>query len=431
MFGGGRGDVEKVKNKIKKIHTTSNFGPLRTDTDNYSGSVYYEQCFYNHPIEEHGPFSHSNSIRVIDAHGSIRNGYVGYTNVKISGSEVHPDDAYDGGDHPYDAYTYHVDGTVKTTSIQPIELPKLPNPFDKNKENADKGNQNNGLPENSPANANDRTRDLTGSGNLPNSTNGQPESGDVANNGEVPLPQASGWKDILDGGLGFADGLAKSFFDEAKTTADAVTHPVDTTKNLANAAKTVAGNPTAAGKAVQQTFADAIDEKVANYDKAQTAYQRGFEVGTIPVAIVGAVLPSSAAGKAKAVTEVAKAVDKASDAANAAKKVGSGNSSHIWSKGPEPTPSANAYRHWKDHGSDFPQYHNAKEYVEGANNFVKNPPNGTLSKVRTVRSPGDTVYYHPSTNTFAVKSKDETVKTRGCIRLAQKIVKFHTIFARF
>ena len=170
MFGAGRGDVEKVKNKIKKIHTTSNFGPLRTDTDNYSGSVYYEQRFYNHPIEEHGPFSHSNSIRVIDAHGSIRNGYVGYTNVKISGSEVHPEDAYDGGDHPYDAYTYHVDGTVKTTSIQPIELPKLPNPFDKNKENVDKGNQNNGLPENNPIDANDRTRDLTATGNpnLPN-----------------------------------------------------------------------------------------------------------------------------------------------------------------------------------------------------------------------------------------------------------------------
>ena len=321
MFGGGRGDVEKVKNKIKKIHTTSNFGPLRTDTDNYSGSVYYEQRFYNHPIEEHGSFSHSNSIRVIDAHGSIRNGYVGYTNVKISGSEVHPDDAYDGGDHPYDAYTYHVDGTVKTTSIQPIELPKLPNPFDKNKENADKGNQNNGLPENSSADANDRTRDLTATGDpsLPN-TEADGNNG-FNNNGEVPLPQASGWKDILDGGLGFADGLAQSFFDEAKTTADAVTHPVDTTKNLANAAKTVAGNPTVAGKAVQQTFTDAIDEKVANYDKAQTAYQRGFEVGTIPVAIVGAVLPSSAAGKAKAVTEIAKAVDKASDAANAAKKV--------------------------------------------------------------------------------------------------------------
>ena len=115
--------------------------------------------------------------------------------------------------------------------------------------------------------------------------------------------------------------LAKSFFDEAKTTADAVTHPVDTTKNLANAAKTVANNPTSVGKAVQQTFADAIDKKVANYDKAQTAYQRGFEVGTIPVATVGAVLPSSAAGKAKAVTEVAKAVDKASDAVDAAKKV--------------------------------------------------------------------------------------------------------------
>ena len=95
----------------------------------------------------------------------------------------------DGGDHPYDIYTYHVTGTVKTTSIQPIELPKLPNPFDKNKENVDKGNQNNGLPENNPIDANDRTRDLTATGNpnLPN-TEADRNNG-FNNNGEASV----GW----------------------------------------------------------------------------------------------------------------------------------------------------------------------------------------------------------------------------------------------
>ena len=47
---------------------------------------------------------------------------------------------------------------------------------------------------------------------------------------------------------------------------------------------------------------------------------------------MGAVLPSSAAGKAKAVTEVAKAVDKASDAANAAKKAENVAKSDVKSK---------------------------------------------------------------------------------------------------
>ena len=324
MFGAGRGTVEKVRNTIKPTaNTSSNAGPLRLDAQSYAGYVHYEQRFSNHPLSEHGPFVNDLTMEVGDFHGSIINGQAGVAKAKITGREWHPADAYDaadGGDHPYDSYYYYVHGTVLSVSVQPLELPKLPsfsNPFSKNSQN----NQNNGLPENNPADANDRTRDLTATGNpsLPN-TEADGNNG-FNNNGEVPLPQASGWKDILDGGLGFADGLAKSFFDEAKTTADAVTHPVDTTKNLANAAKTVANNPTLVGKAVQQTVADAIDEKVANYDKAQTAYQRGFEVGTIPVAIVGAVLPSSAAGKAKAVTEIAKAVDKASDAVDAAKKV--------------------------------------------------------------------------------------------------------------
>ena len=40
--------------------------------------------------------------------------------------------------------------------------------------------------------------------------------------------------------------------------------------------------------------------------------------------------------------------------------------------------------------------------------FVNNPPAGTLTKVR---NNGETVYYNPSTNTFAVKRADGAPKT--------------------
>ena len=94
-------------------------------------------------------------------------------------------------------------------------------------------------------------------------------------------------------------------------------------------------------------------------------------------------IPFFKAGKA------VKAADKVGDAVDAAKKAekagdtatdvaGAGNSSHIWSKGRQPSSVDNAYGHWTKHGSDFPQYRNAKEYAEGANDFVKNPPPGTL-----------------------------------------------------
>ena len=200
MFGAGRGKVEKVRNTINKITDTFKMGPLSIDTDQYSGYVYYEQRFSNHPLSEHGSFFNSDTIKIGDIHGNIFRGNLGYTNAKINGYETHPVDGYDaadGGDHPYDIYTYHVTGTVKTTSIQPLELPKLPkfsNPF--SNKNADIGQNKNGLPENNPADANDRTRDLVGSGNLPNTL---PESGDITeNNGEVPLPKSENYPPCVD-----------------------------------------------------------------------------------------------------------------------------------------------------------------------------------------------------------------------------------------
>ena len=210
MFGAGRGTVEKVRNTIKPTaNTSSNAGPLRLDAKSYAGYVHYEQRFSNHPLSEHGPFVNDRTMEVGDFHGSIINGQAGVAKAKITGREWHPADAYDaadGGDHPYDSYYYYVHGTVHSVSVQPLELPKLPNPF--SNKNADVGQNESKLPENNPADANDRTRDLTGSGNLPNSPNGQPES--VANNGEVPLPQdvtkdKSNWTtdlaDVFWGGL--------------------------------------------------------------------------------------------------------------------------------------------------------------------------------------------------------------------------------------
>ena len=50
----------------------------------------------------------------------------------------------------------------------------------------------------------------------------------------------------------------------------------------------------------------------------------------------------------------------------------------------------------------------AKQYVEAAHEFVTNPPTGTLTKVRPN---GDTMFYNPGTNTFAVKAADGTPRT--------------------
>lgn len=40
--------------------------------------------------------------------------------------------------------------------------------------------------------------------------------------------------------------------------------------------------------------------------------------------------------------------------------------------------------------------------------FVREPPSGALTKTR---KNGDTLYYHPDSNTFAVKTKDGVPKT--------------------
>jgi RHS repeat-associated protein len=61
--------------------------------------------------------------------------------------------------------------------------------------------------------------------------------------------------------------------------------------------------------------------------------------------------------------------------------------------------AANALSHFNDHGSDFPGVNNALEYVADAQEFLRSPSAGTLTKVRPN---GDIVRYDPSSNIFGV-----------------------------
>ena len=144
--------IEKVKNNVRlTVHSYDN-GPIHMDIHKYGGGIYFERRFEDHPLSEHGGWSRPPvTQQVNDFHGSIENGKLGVTNAKIYGVEMHPNDAYDakdGGDHPYDIYTFTVDGESRYTSIREVEKPKPlptppnnPNQPNKNGDNGDKGNQ--------------------------------------------------------------------------------------------------------------------------------------------------------------------------------------------------------------------------------------------------------------------------------------------------
>lgn len=53
----------------------------------------------------------------------------------------------------------------------------------------------------------------------------------------------------------------------------------------------------------------------------------------------------------------------------------------------------------RKHGAEFPEFINAKQYVEGAKSFMHNSPAGTLIKTR---AKSDILKYHQGTNTFGV-----------------------------
>lgn len=81
----------------------------------------------------------------------------------------------------------------------------------------------------------------------------------------------------------------------------------------------------------------------------------------------------------------------------------------IWSPGKFGDPTKNALEHWNNHKLEFPELRNSKEYVDAAWKFIRNPPPGTLVKDRLAT--GERVFYHPSSNTLAVKAANGVPKT--------------------
>lgn len=80
----------------------------------------------------------------------------------------------------------------------------------------------------------------------------------------------------------------------------------------------------------------------------------------------------------------------------------------LWSRTRTMSARKNALAHWQKHGREFPEYHSAQAYIEGAHQFMNAPPKGTLTKSRPN---GDTLYYHPESNTFGVQARNGAPRT--------------------
>ncbi|MEB5340601.1 DUF637 domain-containing protein, partial [Pseudomonas aeruginosa] len=80
----------------------------------------------------------------------------------------------------------------------------------------------------------------------------------------------------------------------------------------------------------------------------------------------------------------------------------------LWTSTKSKSAIENAFGHWQKHKGEFPEFKNAKQYVEGTQNFLSSPPPGTLTKTRPN---GDTLLFDPKTNTFGVKDANGAPRT--------------------
>ena len=71
-------------------------------------------------------------------------------------------------------------------------------------------------------------------------------------------------------------------------------------------------------------------------------------------------------------------------------------------------PVKNAYKHWRDHRAKFPEFQNAKQYVEGAISFLNTPPKGSM---KYIRQNSEKVICHPKSKTVGVLSRTKVPKT--------------------
>ncbi len=110
------------------------------------------------------------------------------------------------------------------------------------------------------------------------------------------------------------------------------------------------------------------------------------------------------------IKKVGKVVGKLDDVADKIIIVDSKGNALIgdWSKTKVLTAPENALAHWQKHGNEFPEITSAAQYVDFAQDFVKNPPPNVLTKTRPN---GDVMLYDQTTNTFAVRTASGVPKT--------------------
>ncbi|MFM0434368.1 hypothetical protein PQQ75_35570 [Paraburkholderia aspalathi] len=148
------------------------------------------------------------------------------------------------------------------------------------------------------------------------------------------------------------------------------------------------GNRDVSAKAIATTNWNDVSTAVYAQNAQQALISSGFSPTT--AAVLSAATPMDAAGATESITGS-----------------NSGGSS-FWSSTGSSTAVENAYGHWDKHMSEFPEYQNSVQYVQGAQDFVSDPPAGTLTKTHPN---GDTLLYDPSTNTFAVRTVNGAPRT--------------------
>ncbi|MFN3512611.1 MAG: hypothetical protein ACK41C_06190 [Phenylobacterium sp.] len=79
----------------------------------------------------------------------------------------------------------------------------------------------------------------------------------------------------------------------------------------------------------------------------------------------------------------------------------------MWAASRRGTAEENAQRSFERNGQDFAA-RDLDDFVRKAHAFVRNPPAGTQT---LVRNNGDTLFYDPKGNTFAVATKDGAPRT--------------------
>lgn len=208
---------------------------------------------------------------------------------------------------------------------------------------------------------------------------------------------------MIDRALGIVDyskGLFHGSYDFAADTIKGMghllLHPLDSAQAIVEAIQNY--------EKVYELISEQIEKIRDDYDsyspmqKGQLHARIVFEVGSLftSVGIVGDI--SKATRVIEGISSVAEELIPLTAKAKS-----------IWSKTRESSSLLNALRHWQDHGREFPELQNALSYVKKATDFVRNPPPGTMIKIR--QRNGDRLFYHPETNVFAITDANGSLRT--------------------